>query len=386
MLVHPGRVSVVQRDRALDSLRGLAAISVLLYHALATNSENLTAGTHLLPVDGFVASLLVYTPLHVVWLGAEAVWFFFILSGFVLTRAASKPSFSWEAYFPSRMVRLYIPVFAAVALAWLSYTLARALAVSPSGAQLSSYAPEWVMRDLTLVGGTSTSMGVLWSLQWEVIFSLALPLYLLLVRRHKVSATVVAVVMCLLGTFVNVQGPSILPMFFFGALLAQQWEWIVGRFRFLTTGTVRANVWGSVLTVAAVFAITSFFVVGRWLEYIELHARTITTPLVLVSICTLIILSMLWPPMRSLLSLRPLVFLGEMSYSLYLVHLPIVVIFVHVFTASLFTAAISLVVSLVAGCIFYRVVEKPSHRLAKRVALRQRLPQEPVEPVAALRR
>jgi peptidoglycan/LPS O-acetylase OafA/YrhL len=350
-----------------------------MFHALITNSDTLNAGSYGRPVDGLAANILVFTPLHVVWLGAEAVYFFFILSGFVLTRAASRPSFSWAAYFPSRMVRLYVPVIAAVTFAWVSYKFVFVFLVA---APQVAYSTSWAIRDMLLLGGTSTYMGVLWSLQWEVIFSLALPVYLLLVRQHRITATVIALAVCLVGFFLDVQGPSVLPMFFFGALLAQQWDWIVARFRFLATRSVLTNLAASALTVAALVALTSFFLSDRWLQSMGLSARTITTPLVLAGICMLIILSMLWPPVRSFLGLRPLVFLGKMSYSLYLVHLPIVLILATVLPRGFLTAVLSIVVSLLISCAFHFAVEKPSHGLAHRIGARQRLlDQAPVESV-----
>src|SRR5690348_5076720 len=112
---------IVERRRELDSLRGLAALSVLLYHVLASNSAQLASAICLGPVDGALNRVLAYSPLHAIWLGAESVWLFFVLSGFVLTRATMRPGFSWAGYYPSRMVRLYLPVAFAVVLAWLTY-------------------------------------------------------------------------------------------------------------------------------------------------------------------------------------------------------------------------------------------------------------------------
>lgn len=86
---------------------GLAAISVLLYHVLALNWAALQAGIDLLPADRTIFNVLIFSPLHIIWLGAEAVWFFFVLSGFALTKAATCPGFTWSAYFPSHMLRLY---------------------------------------------------------------------------------------------------------------------------------------------------------------------------------------------------------------------------------------------------------------------------------------
>jgi peptidoglycan/LPS O-acetylase OafA/YrhL len=67
---------------------------VLLYHVLATNFPPLQAGVYLTPASSRLDNVLIFSPLHIVWLGAEAVWLFFVLSGFVLTKAATRPNFS----------------------------------------------------------------------------------------------------------------------------------------------------------------------------------------------------------------------------------------------------------------------------------------------------
>lgn len=80
-------------------------MSVLLYHVFALNWSTLQDGVYLKPAANPLANLLIFSPLHVVWLGAEAVFLFFVLSGFVLVKAATRPEFSWPAYYPSRIVR-----------------------------------------------------------------------------------------------------------------------------------------------------------------------------------------------------------------------------------------------------------------------------------------
>jgi len=95
---------------------------VLLYHVLATNWPALQNGILLLkPAGNPIEDILLFSQAHFIWLGLEAVWLFFVLSGFVLTKMASRPGFSWFGYYPSRMVRLYGPVVFAIILAWLLF-------------------------------------------------------------------------------------------------------------------------------------------------------------------------------------------------------------------------------------------------------------------------
>jgi peptidoglycan/LPS O-acetylase OafA/YrhL len=63
------------------------------------------------PAQGLLITALSYTPLHLVWAGPEAVLVFFVLSGLVLSAATQgRSDFRWSAYYPSRLMRLYLPV------------------------------------------------------------------------------------------------------------------------------------------------------------------------------------------------------------------------------------------------------------------------------------
>lgn len=359
------------RNRELDSLRGLAAISVLLYHVLALNWAPLQAGVYLQPADRPIYNILIFSPLHVAWLGAEAVWFFFVLSGFALTKAASRPDFSWSAYFPSRMLRLYGPVLFAILFAWLTYVLIPHTLEpgdNPAIATLPT-AYDWpdIVRDATLLGGTSNSIGVLWSLQWEVVFSLLLPVYLYLVRRFPGWATAVAIVGCWIGWSVNDQLLSYMPMFFFGALLAQYWDRFSGAFAFLKRGGVRSNLLGGLFVVLAVCGMTSYFLLGRWIAGMGMDPRLITMPLVLAGILLLTITSVLWRPLSRLLTLRVMLFLGTISFSLYLVHRPIMIAIGFVTGVGAVAAVLAVVLSIGVAIGFYYAFERPIHRLARRL-------------------
>ncbi|MFP3464925.1 acyltransferase family protein [Leifsonia sp. SIMBA_070] len=363
---------VPMRNRELDALRGLAAVSVLLYHVFALNWSTLQDGVYLKPAANPLANVLIFSPLHVVWLGAEAVFLFFILSGFVLTKAATRPQFSLAAYYPSRVVRLYGPVLAAIALALLSYLLIPHTVgpgTPPTIASLpTSYPLIDIIHDATLLGGTSNAIGTLWSLQWEVVFSLALPVYILLVRRYPVPASIIALVVCLLGWANNDPATSYLPMFFFGALLAQFWEQVARAFRFLTAGRWWSHVAGIVLVFGAITAMTSYFVLGRSLEAHGIPARVATVPLVLVGIVALIVVGTQWRPLSRLLTTRVLLFLGTISFSLYLVHRPLMIAVAFLLGTGPVPAVVTIVAALAVATGFYFAAERPLHRLSQRIA------------------
>jgi peptidoglycan/LPS O-acetylase OafA/YrhL len=75
------------RVTSLDGLRGLAAVVVLVHHALLAAPVFAAAyyGGSVADRVGGMAWAFIYTPLHLIWAGTEAVYLFFVLSGVVLT-------------------------------------------------------------------------------------------------------------------------------------------------------------------------------------------------------------------------------------------------------------------------------------------------------------
>ena len=79
----------VPRDKApriayLESIRGLAAVQVLLLHFLAAFAPDLV---YALPGSAAVAGYIHLSPLYFLYDGYSAVYIFFALSGYVLTRS-----------------------------------------------------------------------------------------------------------------------------------------------------------------------------------------------------------------------------------------------------------------------------------------------------------
>ncbi|GEC75563.1 hypothetical protein GCM10010213_17640 [Microbacterium maritypicum] len=103
----PGQNS--SRFIALDGLRGVAAVMVVVYHFLLATSLSdeylrvLSGETSSSPVVGLIAN----TPLRYLVMGPEAVIVFFVLSGFVLVLPMLRGSGLdlWN-YFPRRLLRL----------------------------------------------------------------------------------------------------------------------------------------------------------------------------------------------------------------------------------------------------------------------------------------
>ena len=347
----PSDAAETDRPRvpSLDGLRGYAALTVLVGHAVL-------AGT---------AWSLPHEP---TWLGLAtiAVLVFFVLSGFVLSRPllAGRP-FNAAAYYPARLLRLYLPVWGALAFAALLHALfwdtypgigwfvaAHLEPITLSGfgndAALALHDPNWQY------------IGALWTLRWEVLFSLLLPLYVL-VARVSGRWVWVPVLVCLgLIAWRERQEMDYLPVFFLGTALAavetplrERWaRWSPGGHG-LVAGAAAASV-----------------VLGLWgPRWFDLSAQLAALASALGALL-IVVTALLLAPLGAFLTRPVSGWLGSRSFSLYLVHEPILITLAFVTRGSMGSIAF-----VVAACVlalagaegFYRAIEHPAHRLSRRI-------------------
>lgn len=155
--------------KAIDSLRGLAAVSVFFFHMWSFN----------LPEDQ------MFRPWFFLLAGHEAVVFFFVLSGFILTLSYERGKLTYPQYFIRRIFRIY-PAY------YLSMLIGVGMFILINPQPLTIYTPwfntQFSTIELTwktfydtlfLVTNTVSHInGAVWSLVYEVIIStLLLPLF-----------------------------------------------------------------------------------------------------------------------------------------------------------------------------------------------------------------
>lgn len=372
-----------RRYRSLDGLRGIAALVVLVSHTMLTSPVLADAvDTHgqTAPLQAGLFSMewwLAYTPLHLFWLGTEAVFVFFILSGFVLVGPVLKPGFSWPAYYRQRLTRLYLPV-------WGSLVFAAAVVLLIPRSEIPE-ASWWTnshqlvpltegLADATLVGSISSLNSPLWSLQWEVCFSLLLPIYLLSSKWAKTTAVktvgFTAALFVLMGMFAFVESNALryLPVFALGVLLFMHKEVI---FSLAARADKVRWAWPTLTAICLLLLLSHWLLQsgGAVPEVIISASRLLQV----VGAVMAVVIVLCWRTAAQPFESKAVQWLGSRSFSLYLIHDPIVstVAFLLGGDASPFlTLGISLPVSLIMAEVFFRLVERPSHRLAKRVSSR----------------
>lgn len=362
---------------ALDGLRGVAAVVVFVHHvfltqpALAEPYRETAAGG--LESFGWWAT---YTPLHLIWAGTEAVFVFFVLSGLVLALPVVERGWPLlAAYYPRRLLRLYLPVWAAVALA-LGWAAAFPRRWAPEDSWwVARYTPDpsatGVLDDVVLLFSPGSTNHVLWSLQWEVVYCLALPLVLLLGRAlprlWHVKALLVLVVL-VVGAGTGSAALWFLPVFALGSLMALEHRRLA-RWAECLGGRAHPGGWWSVTLLASLGLLISYWMVPGASPSVS----ALTRGLQAVGACGVVFVVWHWSSARRVMGRPVAQWLGTRSFSLYLVHLPVVASVPLAVGGQPSLAVVALAAAVVTfplAEVFHRLVERPSHRIAQRVGRR----------------
>jgi len=368
------------RLASLDGLRGVAALVVVVHHLTLLSAARFAifSADAVPPPPGSVLWWLEGTPLVLTVVGGEAVFVFFVLSGFVVTRPALAPGFDWLAYYPRRVLRLVLPVVGSVALAVVVILLtpqdpSTATSEWARGSLIEDLDPRLALSATEVLFGDISINNPLWTLRWELLFSLLLPVYVVIVlalRRWWPLGMLGCLAVLVVSWIVPNPAWRFLPMFLLGAFLAVALPALQARL------AARPITGGAHLLWALGLALALLALAARWL----LWPVTAGTPFVtsipgVISIAgatMVVVIATLWPPVVRLLSTAVFGWLGRISFSLYLVHVPLLLGVVAFFPGSPWyvPAAVAFPVVLIGAELFARFVEIPAHRFSRYVGRR----------------
>jgi peptidoglycan/LPS O-acetylase OafA/YrhL len=358
------------RLTSLDGLRGLAAMAVLLFHVLYLSQDYFGVFDASGPSVTGRSWWLARTPLHMLWAGHEAVYLFFVLSGLVLALPAVRGQILWVAYYPQRLLRLYLPVWGSLVLSVPVVVLVSRQHNPELSAWFNSSVPSpglhGVLQDTVLVFGAGYVNSPLWSLRWEVLFSLLLPLYLLGGRMAPRSLLIkTALLLVAIGTAraLWIGSAFFLLMFALGVVLAFHLSSMHRAATWVSRGGRFA--WGGLgLLFVLLFTSRTMALGAGPLDDVQ---RGVLRGMQMGGVVLLVFLALHWPWLRALLQRPAVQWLGVRSFSLYLVHEPVVI------TIGVLVPGVGVLGWLVLGVpaslllahVFYRVVEAPAHRLSQ---------------------
>ena len=329
----------------LDGLRCLAVMGVLIFHI---NPSRLEGG----------------------FLGVDV---FFVLSGFLITgllqKSMAASTFSFKDFYIRRMRRLFPAMFATVILGLiigafiLSPTHYEAAAESGLYGTLSVVNIHfWLSSGYFDLSGVVKPFLHFWSLSVEEQFYLLWPVILFLFMG-KLKSSKIAILVIGLISALSLAACFMLQTRHFDAVFYLMpfriWEFGAGALIALLGFGANRNYnskpvsLASLATLVGVILIVLSFVFS---EQISNFALSLLIPVVGAS---LIILSPLNWLSKYLLANKLFVFLGKISYSLYLFHWPVIVYFKYIFGNELNPAQmlIVLAICLVLGALSYFFIE-----------------------------
>ncbi|HEX2296663.1 MAG TPA: acyltransferase [Actinomycetota bacterium] len=362
---------------ALDGIRAVAVLLVLTFH------------TSEFPTGGF--------------LGVDV---FFVLSGFLITTLLlqewdERGGVSLRRFYMRRFLRLFPALAALVAV----YLVASAVLGDLDGRRVASgfysltYVANWVVAfDAPF---HKDALVHLWSVAVEEQFYLLWPSVLVLVaaRRPRSLGAVTTGLIAIVAVWrlsLELGGTGFERIYF--ALDTRFDELLVGclgailfvRHRSLLEAVPAVAYRAATVATVAGLGVAVFVLPHPNSHFLALGGYTLVAAGVLSVILTCVLGK--WDLVRALLALPPLVFVGKISYSLYLWHV-VVIFFLHdviPFGSFEVATALWIAVSFAAACASYFWVERPFLKLKERYASRRvvvaergpaRLPFDP-DPVA----
>ena len=350
--------TIGKRFHELDSLRGIAAVTVVAHH---TRFATTVSKTSLLTAPFFS--------------GAQAVCLFFVLSGFVLSLPMwADRSPSYPVYLLRRFIRIYLP-FAAAAL--LSVAGARFLWKSEphisTWFDLTWHTPpsRKLLFDQLLMWPLPLFNTAFWSLRYELQLSILMPAIVWVMKRtNPLAITILSLVIAftyprrmnhwdtkhLLGVTIQVGS-----LFVLGASLAfystSLRSWI---------GHLGSGGW-------VVLLVSLFFYFCYPAQLQRGYVGDLGSRYMLVSglgAAGVILCALELPSFARTLRHKTVEYFGRISYSLYLVHSIVIFSSFGLLYRRVPNYAIDIVIALVtlgAAHLFWLCVEDPSIRLIKRL-------------------
>jgi peptidoglycan/LPS O-acetylase OafA/YrhL len=349
----------------LDSIRGLAAFAVLLHHCFLVLPD-IIAKTYIVP-------LIKWTPLRVIMVGRPAVIIFFVLSGFALGLSLlNSKNVSYKNFMIRRVCRIYPPYLAAILFSVLAYFL-----VQP---HIMTDLEPWIVKNWSDGAGSNivaghvlminrpqdaSLNGVVWSLAYEMRISLLFPLLFIIARLAGLRVFLGLT----LGFTLLIEGA--LSYFQIDHAPFHNTGWLDGVLStlhfvvFFAGGLVMAMHMELIGQITA--KLTWYSALLLWL----VAGATLTSYNDFIGgLGAVLIIGLSLGSMRvqNLLHLTPLKWLGKVSYSLYLFHLPILLAATHLFYGKVPILAYLVpasVLSLVVAWLAYRFIEEPSINMGR---------------------
>jgi peptidoglycan/LPS O-acetylase OafA/YrhL len=364
----PGSQS--SRIGQLDSIRGLAALTVIVGHVMnffpilrnpAWQSENW---------------IWFYPPLSAFSASDKAVNMFFVLSGFVLALPFLKAFVNPFKFLIKRIFRIYPVLWIIISLSIIAryvigYSHFNGMIYWFNDIWSTPLTPGYLFLHYSLIGSFENNklVPVIWSLIHEMRISIIFPLIMFFILNFRYYWSIsIGFALIFFGYGMTYFYPQVdyfytfiyIQFFIIGALIAQNREICVSWW----TSLSQSKKW-VVFIMAAILYLFSYE--DYRLPYLP-FASMINKVLNLAGCGIFIIIGLGSVKVANILSHRILVYIGKLSYSIYLIHTVILVILTRLFWHTLplgYIIPFAIILSIVLSHFLYRFIELPFIRLGR---------------------
>lgn len=351
-----------KRLEYLDSVRGIAAMMVVVYHFIGWKWGDYT--------KYHVASLIFN--------GSDAVSFFFVLSGFVLSYKYfhSDAKLNLPRYTYKRILRLYPAFIVTILFNFLYWNRMEILAgnILPVLSDAFLFTNNKLFLEYTMVRNVHTYYIPGWTMGVEMTLSLLMP-FLILAGKNSIKTLWWFLPVCfLLGSYIS--------MFIFhftlGTLLSyyypqlKSFSWKTWKYKnynlLILIGTF---LFFSIRHLNKIFPLPkAYYYLAEFLKLDFFHYTGIASAIILIWVISN-------QKAQKFLETKTLLFLGKISYSIYLMHW-IFVVFVMDYWDKLISyfpnyylgfgllLAFVIIATIVSATFLYNFVEKPFINIARK--------------------
>lgn len=324
----------------IQGLRALAATLVLIFHAKFVSG-------------GFIGVDIFY------------VISGFLITGLLLKELNAKGKISLKAFYLRRSKRLlpasFLVLFVTALFAWLVLppisrgSIGRDLIATTF--YISNYLFAWWQNDYQNLNATPSPFIHYWSLAVEEQFYVFWPLFIIglaklkSARKFLIGFSAVTIVTFALGVWLTI----VAPIWAFYSLPTRAWELSIGALIALLPALRRQNSFLAILGISALIGSALSFNDSTPFPGVYALLPVLGTAALLSSIGA-------WPqPLKWLATNRVAVWLGKISYPLYLWHWPVLVLPIALFARELklWERIVALLITVVLAELTTRFVEEP---------------------------
>ena len=313
-------------------------------------------------------SQYVVVPFHLYQnAGHLGVILFFLISGYIITHTSLRET--WRQFLTKRALRVFPLLFVALALSLVAIRVNTAMNLGPlPGLQSHSaiaHASAFFLVDHFL--GIEYTLGPTWTLAIEITFYALVGVAVALTRTPPMRATWAMIAGWVIVSPIILGTPELghlkpiivyIPFLFLGRI-AYLWQHRL------------AEAWSSATAIASTLVLFLLFYTAAFPGQLLIPQ---VEPIVTYAIALVAFTTLLFCPLSRVP--RPLRILGDLSYSIYLLHIPVGMIVINLciaggapFTVAFLTATVA---TLAVSYVTYKTVEIPGQRLARRISARMR--------------